>query len=128
MPDTFLATRRTVTVDNRTSLLDLADGDEPGALQQAFIDQDSFQCGSCTPSASTRQLPGVRRTGPCTPSRLGGKGHALTTMTPTLLARVRAVHRPDLGGGSRLRLQPGSRAAWSTPGTLGVPQWRPGIR
>ncbi|MFE3140979.1 (2Fe-2S)-binding protein [Streptomyces scopuliridis] len=98
---TVNGTRRTVTVDNRTSLLDLlrehfgltgskkgcnagacgactvlvdgrrqnscltltvrledaevitveglADGDELHPLQQAFIDQDAFQCGYCTP-------------------------------------------------------------------------------
>ncbi|MEV0641614.1 (2Fe-2S)-binding protein [Streptomyces sp. NPDC050619] len=98
---TVNGTRRTVTVDNRTSLLDLlrehfgltgskkgcnagacgactvlvdgsrhnacltlavrlegaevttveglADGDELHALQQAFVDQDAFQCGYCTP-------------------------------------------------------------------------------
>ncbi|HLL36446.1 MAG TPA: (2Fe-2S)-binding protein [Streptomyces sp.] len=98
---TVNGTRRTVTVDNRTSLLDLlrehigltgskkgcnagacgactvlvdghrvnacltlavrlegaevttieglADGDELHPLQQAFIDEDAFQCGYCTP-------------------------------------------------------------------------------
>jgi xanthine dehydrogenase YagT iron-sulfur-binding subunit len=98
---TVNGTRRTVTVDNRTSLLDLlrehfeltgskkgcnagacgactvlvdgqrvnscltlavrlegaevttieglADGDELHPLQQAFVDQDAFQCGYCTP-------------------------------------------------------------------------------
>ncbi|WP_443080327.1 (2Fe-2S)-binding protein [Streptomyces sp. SP18BB07] len=98
---TVNGTRRTVTVDNRTSLLDLlrehfnltgskkgcnagacgactvlvdgqrvnscltlavrlegaevttieglADGDQLHPLQQAFIDQDAFQCGYCTP-------------------------------------------------------------------------------
>ncbi len=98
---TVNGTRRTVTVDNRTSLLDLlrehfgltgskkgcnagacgactvlvdgqrvnscltltvrlegaevttieglADGDELHPLQQAFIEQDAFQCGYCTP-------------------------------------------------------------------------------
>ncbi|MEV6591658.1 (2Fe-2S)-binding protein [Streptomyces acidicola] len=98
---TVNGTRHTVTVDNRTSLLDLlrehlgltgskkgcdagacgactvlvdgrrqnacltlavrmegaevttieglADGDQLHALQQAFIDQDAFQCGYCTP-------------------------------------------------------------------------------
>jgi xanthine dehydrogenase YagT iron-sulfur-binding subunit len=40
-----------VRLDNTevTTIEGLADGDDLTALQQAFIDQDAFQCGFCTP-------------------------------------------------------------------------------
>jgi xanthine dehydrogenase YagT iron-sulfur-binding subunit len=41
----------TVTLDDReiTTVEGLADGDTPHPLQAAFIENDAFQCGYCTP-------------------------------------------------------------------------------